>query len=166
MNELDHEYQNVTEDSADLEGNATIVKIHLKPISNSKGLTPIYLRMSCGAGNQLYEINSSHLWFLSQKRWEEYPQHLIKISGALWCNVLYINTIITFSISFLSIPFRIAKVLNFRSEHQRISGPLIIKFFNELLQKQSLFHCNAEGHQGILMLCRGPTNFDLSQKET
>ena len=58
------------------------------------------------------------------------------------------------------------KSANFLSEHQRISGPLIIKFFNELLQKQSLFHCNAEGHQGILMLCRGPTNFDLSQKET
>ena len=61
MNELDHEYQNVTEDSEDLEGNATIVKIHLKPISNSKGLTAMYLRMSWEALNQLYEINSSHL---------------------------------------------------------------------------------------------------------
>ena len=61
MNELDHEYHNVTEDSEDLEGNATIVKIHLKPISNSKGLTAMYLQMSCEALNQLYEINSSHL---------------------------------------------------------------------------------------------------------
>ena len=61
MNELDHEYHNVTEDSEDLEGNATIVKIHLKPISNSKGLTAMYLRMSWEALNQLYEINSSHL---------------------------------------------------------------------------------------------------------
>ena len=61
MNELDHEYHYVTEDSEDLEGNATIVKIHLKPISNSKGLTAMYSRMSWEALNQLYEINSSHI---------------------------------------------------------------------------------------------------------
>ena len=58
MNELDHEYHNVTEDSEDLEGNATIVKIVLKPISNLKGLTAMYLGMSYEALNQLYEINS------------------------------------------------------------------------------------------------------------
>ena len=40
MNELDHEYHNVTEDSEDLERNATIVKIHLKPILNSIYLKP------------------------------------------------------------------------------------------------------------------------------
>ena len=68
MNELDHEYHNVTEDSEDLEGNATIVKIHLKPISNSKGLTAMYLQMSCEALNQLYEIDSSLIFVLANPK--------------------------------------------------------------------------------------------------
>ena len=42
----------------------------------------------------------------------------------------------------------------------------IIKFFNELFQKQSLFHCNAQRHQGILMLCRqSPKKLILCKKK-
>ena len=44
----------------------------------------------------------------------------------------------------------------------------IIKFFNELFQKQSLFHCNAQRHHGIFMLCRESSTkkIDIAQKET
>ena len=88
----------------------------------------------------------------TQKIVEQYPQQLIKMSGALLCALYKCNNNIFHIIPQHSICnckydfIFIGTSKNFRTR--------IIKFFNELFQKQSLFHCNAQRHQGILMLCR------------
>ena len=88
----------------------------------------------------------------TQKIGEQYPQQLIKMSRALLCALYKCNNNIFHIIPQHSICnckydfIFIGTSKNFRTR--------IIKFFNELSQKQSLFHCNVQRHQGILMLCR------------